>query len=419
MCLLDTKRVVHDVLNSNSLAMMLTLRYDPTTRPIRKLLTPYDFHPKYGEWNIESDIIALIEEELSKLQRMYNFRHISLSLSGGIDSRLTLAMIRKFLPEAKMTCIGVGFGEEADEVHSASEIARYYDCDFHELILDNVLNELPKLISIVRQPRWNLYHYYAFEYGRRISEHFFTGDGGDELFGGYTFRYHKFLSQCPSDAQWEDKARLYLSCHERDWVPDQDEMFGKAIDFSWKRVHAHFKQYFQNTLDPIDQIFLADFNGKLLFDWLPTNQSFENHLGMHIHSLFLNDPMINFAFGVPWNKKYDPGRQVGKLPLRALLNKLGATTNANDFSKKGFSVGLDYLWNKNARDIVLKYLNAESEIIKNDLINGNWLTRTVSTLTAKGADLNPRYINKLLSLLALEIWHRLFLSDNMRGSEKL
>src|SRR5581483_8574196 len=116
---------------------------------------------------------------------------------------------------------------------------------------------------------------------------------------------------------------------------------------------------------PLDQVFLADFNGKLLFDWLPVNHAFEKHLGIQIRSLFLNNRMIKFAFDLPWNKKYDPKTRAGELPLRSLLNKQKGVHDINDFNKRGFSVGLEYLWNKNAREIVTKYLNAESEIIRN------------------------------------------------------
>jgi asparagine synthase (glutamine-hydrolysing) len=406
------------IINTNSIATLLTLRYDPDKKLIRKALTKDDFHPKYGEWDIESDILRLIEEELSKIHKQYNFRHVTLSLSGGVDSRLTLALLRKFLPTVKISCVGVGFGDADDEVGKAKEIARVYDSDFHEVILDDVLGELPKLVDIVREPRWNLYHYYAFEYGKHMSDYFFTGDGGDELFGGYTFRYHKFLSLCPSNAGWEEKAKLYLSCHERDWVPDQEKIFGKAINFSWDRIYSFLKPYFKNNLDPLDQIFLADFNGKLLFDWLPTNQAFEKYLGIRIQSLFLDDRMIKFAFSLPWNKKYDVKTQGGKLPLRSLLSKQEEKYDANNISKKGFSVGLEHLWNRNAREIATKYLNAESEIVRNNLIDFNWLTVHLNNLR-ENTKLNPRYINKMFSLLALEIWHRLFITHSIKSSEKL
>jgi hypothetical protein len=100
------------------------------------------------------------------------------------------------------------------------------------------------------------------------------------------------------------------------------------------------------------------------------------------------------------------------------LSKQEEKYDANNISKKGFSVGLEHLWNRNAREIATKYLNAESEIVRNNLIDFNWLTVHLNNLR-ENTKLNPRYINKMFSLLALEIWHRLFITHSIKSSEKL
>lgn len=395
---------------------ILTLRYDPLQKSKLIPLEPKDFVPKNIS-NIEIEVYNKINQNLLNEQKKHSLQTISLSLSAGIDSGLTLATIREFLPEVKINCIGVGFGNKDDEIGRAKELARIYECDFVEVTKENILNELPKLIGIVKEPRWNLYNFYAIEEGKKKSDIFYTGDGGDELFGGYTFRLEKFLAGLKNEFNWKEKTKLYLDCHERDWVPDQEKMFGSRIKFSWDQIYNLFKPFFNNQLSAINQVFLADFNGKLLFDWLLTNASYEKHFDMKIKSIFLTDEMISFATHVDWKEKFDMKTGLGKIPLRNILKKFKGFENEK-MAKKGFGTDLEELWNKNSKEIIFNYVNRDSEIIKEKIIDSDWLEKTKERLH-NSTKPDIRYINKLMSLLALEIWFRIFISKTMKPSETI
>jgi asparagine synthase (glutamine-hydrolysing) len=405
----------------SAISRILSLRYDPVQRPVRKRLTPSDFSPISSHGNyIVHRTFDLIEKELLNRHDELKFKRISLALSGGVDSRLTLAMIRKILPEVKIDCVSVGFGDKDDEIDQAEKVAKTYDCNFNAVIIDNVLSDLPKLIDIVREPRWNLYQYYALDHAKGYStDVFYTGDGGDELFGGYTFRYQKFLSLLPKNAGWKAKAKLYLSCHELDWVPDQNKMFGPAVNFSWEKIYSLFQPYFNNELEPLNQVFLADFNGKLLYDWLPTNIAFGDLLEIRIESIFLTSAMIEFAMHIPPDKKYDHETRIGKLPLRSILIKQKGNEKMMEPLKRGFSLDLVSLWNKNTKEIISTYVNMKSEVVTNGIISNDWLTKTTRNLRENHDAPNSRYINKMLAILALEIWHRLFISKSISPRQKL
>ena len=116
-------------------------------------------------------------------------------------------------------------------------------------------------------PFWDIHWYYIAKNAKDKSTFLASGDGGDELFGGYTFRYSKFLSLIKSDSTPLDKIRAYLSCHERDWVPDQEKIFNQKTNFSWKSTHSIFQSFFDNSLSALNQVFLADYNGKLLYNF--------------------------------------------------------------------------------------------------------------------------------------------------------
>jgi asparagine synthase (glutamine-hydrolysing) len=405
----------------NAIARILTLRYDPVQTPVRKRLTPSDFVPQNSKDDIVSATLELIKKALLKKRAELKFKRVSLALSGGVDSGLTLAMLSKMLPDVKIDCVCVGFGDSDDEIRQAKKVAGIFDCNFSGIFVDNVLSELPKLISIVKEPRWNLYQYYALEHGKKgSSDVFYTGDGGDELFGGYTFRYQKFLSSLHNKAGWRDKVKLYLSCHERDWVPDQDKMFGSAVKFSWERIYQLLKPFFSSRLAPLNQVFLADFNGKLLYDWLPTNVAFANFLKIRIESIFLTEAMIKFATHLPWEAKYDPGRQIGKMPLRSILAmQKGYQEVASDIVKKGFSLNLNSMWNRDAKEIVSEMLNEDSDIVRQGIISESWLLKTLTTLQDRNKEMRSRYISKMLSLLALEVWYKLFISGTLNGRQRL
>lgn len=400
----------------DGISRMLTLRYDPLKKSDDVvLLTENDFTEKRYK-NIETTFDNIIHDYLMSFRDGLNFDSLSMSLSSGIDSNLTLVLIKEILPDIKVNCVTIGFGQEDDEIERASEIARMYDCNFQSIIKQDILSDLPYLISIVKEPKWNLYNYYALEWGKKYSNIFFTGDGGDELFGGYTFRYDKFLSLVDSNTDWIEKVKAYLLCHERDWVTDQECMFGDKINFSWKNIYLLFQPYFDNDLHPLNQIFLADFNGKLTFDWIPTNMSFEKKLDLEIVSIFLNRKLIEFASHIPWQMKYDPITKQGKIILNNILKRFRGFSEF-EIVKKGFVINTNTLWEKN-NEIINQYLNKESEIVKDNIIRKDWLVSKLEYLrNSESKDI--RYINKMLTLFALEIWYRLFISKSLYPNTKL
>ena len=394
-----------------SITNILTLRYDPSIKPNLPKKTWNDFKPLPEKPSIEF-IEKSIEKTLRKQLDISSIKKICIALSGGIDSTLILTLIKKTMPDIQVDAISIKFVNSIDETENASKIASKLEANHHIIYVENYLRELPKAISMIKLPFWDLHWYYVAEKSQPLSKHLASGDGGDELFGGYTFRYKKFLSLVNANSTPLEKVKAYLLCHERDWVPDQEKVFGKKAKFSWESIYKTLIGYFDNSLSHIEQVFLADYNGKLLYNFNPINTRILNHFDMKPISPLLSKEMISYALNIPLQHKYDKTKNIGKLTLRKLLSKYNMD-KLTTTEKLGFNVNTLNLWESFGQSLCQEYL-IDSEVVKDGWINKDWISKYIHK-----ADLDVRYVNKFLGLLAFEIWYRLFVTKDMSANTTL
>jgi len=392
-------------INENMIKNILTLRYDPTLESKKQKLTIENFQPNeiinYLDI-IEKTIIQTIKNKLG------NEKNVSVALSGGIDSVLVSALLRKALPEINIDAISIKFADSIDETKIAGKIAQKLDANHHIIPIENFLEELPKAISIIKMPFWDIHWFHVVKTAKKFSKSLVSGDGGDELFGGYAFRYEKFLSNISPEMSELEKVKLYLDCHQRDWVNDQENMFGKKAKFSWNEIYSHILPYFKNSSPPLDQVFLADINGKLLFNWMPLNQSFHSYFKINAVTPLLSNELIKIATHLPNELKYNHTKNLGKIPLRQILSNQ-IEPGLMSTKKQGFSVNTINLWKSHGKELCKMYLD-EARIIEDGWINQEWIENNFKKLDN---NLDVRYVNKFLGLLAFEIWYRLFVTKEM------
>ena len=395
----------------SSITNILTLRYDPSIKPNLPKKIWSDLKPSIQKPSIEvieKSIQGTIKAQLNAL----SVKKICIALSGGIDSALILTLIKKTIPDIQVDAISVKFANSIDETENASKIAAELGVKHHVIYIENYLRELPKAISIIKLPFWDLHWYYVVKKSQSLSKYLASGDGGDELFGGYTFRYKKFLSLVNNNSTPLEKTKAYLSCHERDRVPDQEKLFGKKSKFSWESIYETLINYFDNPLSPIEQVFLADYNGKLLYNFNPINTKILNHFDVEPISPLLSDDMISYALGIPFQYKYDETTDIGKLSLRKILSKYNIDKLIPK-EKLGFNVNTLNLWKSFGQSLCKEYL-VDSEITKDGWINKDWINKYIDR-----TDLDVRYVNKFLGLLAFEIWYRLFVTKDISANTTL
>ena len=393
---------------SDLIRNILTLRYDPTQKTTLPVLKPNDFifSKNYDINFIENNLKNSIEISLESA------KNLTISLSGGIDSTLILGLIKKTLPDLKINAITIKFSDTTDETNTAKKIANFFEVE-HEIIeIKNYLLELPEAISIIGIPFWDIHWYYIAKNAKSKSNFIASGDGGDELFGGYTFRYRKFLSLIKPNSSPLDKIQAYLSCHERDWVPDQEKIFNQKTNFSWESINSIFKPFFNNSLSPLNQVFLADYNGKLLYNFSIIGNKINQFFNLKPITPFLNSKLISYSSQIDPNLKYDSLNNLGKIPLRKLLTNYQCDSLISK-EKLGFSVNTINLWNSIGRELCQLYLD-NARVVEDGWINKEWISSHITK-----SDLDVKYINKFLGLLSFEIWYRIFITKEMSGKIKL
>jgi asparagine synthase (glutamine-hydrolysing) len=114
---------------------------------------------------------------------------VGVFLSGGIDSSLLAALAAQESPGAVRT-FSIGFEERSfDELSRARMVAARYGTDHHELVLrPNAAALLPEIAAAFDEPFADSSALPTYAVSRLAAEHVkvaLSGEGGDELFGGY------------------------------------------------------------------------------------------------------------------------------------------------------------------------------------------------------------------------------------------
>ena len=152
----------------------------------------WDFPYEQAEERSEDDYVEELRQRLQESVRMRLVSDVPLGafLSGGVDSSTIVALMAQEMSEPVKT-FSIGFAEDSyDELKYARLVAQRFGTDHHELIVTpDVCNIVDELIRHFDEPfadQSAIPTYYVSKLAREYVTVVLSGDGGDELFAGYT-----------------------------------------------------------------------------------------------------------------------------------------------------------------------------------------------------------------------------------------
>ena len=306
---------------------------------------------------------------------------VNILLSGGIDSSLIALYAKKYL-KRDVTAYSLGYKNKYyDESSKAIDVSKKIDINLiefnfpvnkNEEIIEKLLNELPEPIA---DPAV-IPNYYLAEKVSKYTKVVVSGDGADELFGGYEWYrgalYSKYIPKVVSSLLSQFVMRTkdnneYISTKEKIRLFD----LGNGLDFAsmmllWQNylpsesLNGQMQTYAEYNKDlGFNKNF--DYNDLRTFDiknYLYSNILKKSDISWMLNSIevrpvFLDDRIFNFAHGMnnAKNFNYLNTKTFLKNLLKNEINDYSFHKKhgfSHDFGNWTFNVGLKYLereWN--------------------------------------------------------------------------
>ncbi len=419
---------------------------------------PYwDLHRHVLAEKSEVDLAEAVDRFLELLRESVRLRLMSdvplgLFLSGGIDSSAICAVMSEMV-SGRLETFSVGFQEgEANELNYARMVADHYRTQHHEIVLDAEIffRALPQLVWHEDEPiafPSSIPLYFVSQLAQSRVKVVLTGEGSDELLGGYA-KYYKTLlnfkwgerygflpeglrSLIRSAIRQNSGRHPFLYKLNRTFLARElnlDDIyfsnFSVFFNFELPRLlsdgaatgsdpyagyHAELDKL-NGNLPLAEQMLLVDLK-TYLHELLMKQDQMSMAASIESRVPFLDHHLIEYITGLPANLKVS-GRTT-KILLRKAMERVGLPREILDRPKMGFPVPLDTWFRKQYRGLV------ESLLFDGRLAErGLFRMEYVRTLAGGHFAGRARNGDRLWSLINFELWARRFI-DGEAGQESL
>ena len=363
-----------------------------------KNLKSYDLN----KFNSENDWINELEQLLfsSVSSQLISDVSVGSFLSGGIDSSLISAIANK-ISNNKINTFSIGFeNPEYDESKQARKVSNIIHSNHNEYILRNkdieetiydVANAFSEPFSDSSQiPTMILSKFSSYK-----NKVVLTGDGADELFGGYN-RYffvnyfskyikkipHSFRKNLTHLLESKSKRVVILILNLINFIlrenkqteiydrldkffivinsKDENELYNSLLqnNFGYNKIlNRSLKEDLPLNKNhdewPVEYM-RRDINNYLTNDILVKVDRSAMFSSLETRAPYLDQNLVNFSNILPLNMKINKNKK--KYILSKLLKKILPSYNL-DYPKKGFSIPLNYLIKNELKDFTFNLLN--------------------------------------------------------------
>ncbi|MEH7437619.1 asparagine synthase (glutamine-hydrolyzing) [Neobacillus drentensis] len=443
----------NDVLDYDSLQHYLTYQFVPEpntlSQGIKKLEPGHYFTKKIGSpmeikryWKAHFSPVQKSESDFTKEIRDILFdsveKHmrsdvpVGSFLSGGIDSSIIASIAKEFHPAIKT--FSVGFEHNGfSEIDVAKETAEKLGVENISYVItpDEYMNEIPKIMWHMDDPLADpacVPLYFVAREARKHVTVVLSGEGADELFGGYNIyrepqdleifnkipRVGKVLLKGIANMMPEGtKGKSFI---ERGVTPMEERYIGNAKMFTEEEKRDLLNVYHEglkytditNPLyaesrgyDPVDRMQYIDIHTWMRGDILLKADKMTMAHSLELRVPFLDKAVFEVASKIPTSLKTANGTT--KYILRKAAEGV-VPEHVLNRKKLGFPVPIRH-WLKNEMNDWAKKIIRESNT--DHLINKTYVVRLLEDHCQGKAD-NSR---KIWTVLMFMVWHQVYVED--------
>ena len=368
----------------------------------------------------EVSIVAKVEKLLSSSvkKQLISDRDIGAFLSGGIDSSLVCALAAEHISGSNLKTFTIGYEDgRYSEAHYAERIASHLGCDHKTMIVSPsmIIDAVSNISRFYDEPFADYSQVPTYLLSKLTSEHVtvaLSGDGGDELFGGYNrykyFKHVRSASKLPYflknisnefiqniDTALLDKVlspfvkadspgikiqkatRAFLSSNTLEYYKSATQ-HGVAAKFLTNKLsfdRPDMEEYYSSLNDflEVEKLMFLDCYEYLPSDILVKVDRASMASSLECRAPFLDPPLASMALSLPLDYKMRAGDT--KVILKKILGKY-IPKEYFERPKMGFGFPLDTWLRNDLREWAESILFENSMIEINSLLDSGYIKNT-------------------------------------------